>query len=554
MRAERPGLDDERLRPEIALSWRRSEAGGLTPSTPTDRLTVTEIDRRSRLVVAATPVLDEMAEQLAGTAFCVVLADRDSRIVDRRFDARAVELALDGISAVPGCQFTEETTGTNSIATPFELRRGVTVHGDEHFLDALKPFSCYGHPIVHPATRRLEGVLDITGRAQDANPLLAPFLRRAVADIEVRLLAGARQAEQRLFAAFQAVRHGAGAVLALGDDVVLANAAAVDLVEPADHALLREVATDLPALGRVTRGLRLTSGGSVDVRVERISGGALFELAAVERSRTPVPRRRVQGGVLSAQADRDLRRHGAEHTRVLVTGEPGTGRTSSGRVLAGGAAVAVLDAADLPALGAAAWCARLDELVATHPGLVLVEGVHLLPDAVAARLCRVLDTSAAWVALTAAPLDEPAGELAALSARCTATVELPPLRNRRADLPELVRAMVARHLPGRSLRFTASALDLLAARTWPGNLRELESVLRQAAAHRAAGDITGRDLPEPYRTAPRTHRLTAWEQAEHDAISKALAATGGNKVHAAEHLGISRSTLYNRIRVLGITS
>src|SRR5690606_38916567 len=106
------------------------------------------------------------------------------RIVTRRYGDRALERALDDVSAVPGCRFTEETSGTNSLATPYELRRGIAVHGEEHFLDALKRFTCYGHPITNPATGRLEGVLDITGLVEDANPLLAPFLLQAVADIE----------------------------------------------------------------------------------------------------------------------------------------------------------------------------------------------------------------------------------------------------------------------------------------------------------------------------------------------------------------------------------
>lgn len=88
------------LRPEIALSWQRSAANGLSPSAPVDTLTLAEIDRRSRLLVAANPVLDELAHQLSGTGFCVMLADRESRLVDRRFDSGAVERGLANAAAV----------------------------------------------------------------------------------------------------------------------------------------------------------------------------------------------------------------------------------------------------------------------------------------------------------------------------------------------------------------------------------------------------------------------------------------------------------------------
>jgi transcriptional regulator of acetoin/glycerol metabolism len=544
-------LDDEHLRSEIAQSWRRSELSGLTPATPTDGLEVADIDRNSRLLRAATPVLDEVATHLAATSFCVVLADRDCRIVARRFSGRALGTILDGVSAVPGCQFLEETTGTNALATPFELRRGVAVDADEHFLDAFKQFTCYGHPITHPATKRLEGVLDITGLAGENHPLLAPFLVRAVSDIERRLLDGSKQAEQRLLAAFQSAQHRARAVLALGEDVVLANTAAVDLVDAADHALLRE-------LGRTRRGvrrLRLTSGTDVEVRVEAVSAsaGMLFELAPLRPSGPYIPRRRAAAGVLPADVEARLRRSHDTRRRVLIAGEPGTGRTAATRVLAGAAPLALLDAADVPVEGEVAWCTRLEELAAHHQGPIVVEGIHLLPPVLAARVSRLLDSTSAWFALTSALADELHGEHAALAIRVHRRITLPPLRSRRAEIPVLARTMLGELCTGGSLRLTAGALELLAAQPWPGNLRELSAALAQAAERRRAGDITARDLAPSCPVGAATAHLTAWEQAEHDAITTALRVSGGNKVHAAKHLGISRSTLYNRIKALRIT-
>lgn len=144
--------------------------------------------------------------------------------------------------------------------------------------------------------------------------------------------------------------------------------------------------------------MRLTSGLAVDVKVERIgaTGGALFELAPLGETRAPVPRLRKRGGLLAAQVHRDLRAHATARARVLIAGEQGTGRTSAVRLLA--ADIATVDAADLPATGEQAWCARLADVAAHHLGLVAVEGVHLLPDPVAAWLCRLLDTSPAWFA------------------------------------------------------------------------------------------------------------------------------------------------------------
>jgi transcriptional regulator of acetoin/glycerol metabolism len=536
---------------EIARSWRRSELSGLKPSTPINGLPVGDIDNQSRLLRAAVPVLDGMAQHLADTRFCVVLADSECWIVARRFGERSVARTLDELGAVQGCQFLEETTGTNAIATPFELRRGISVRGDEHFLDAFKQFTCYGHPIVHPATRRLAGVLDITGLAGDSNPLLVPFLVHAVTDIEQRLLSDSKQAEQRLLAAFQSAQHRASAVLALGDDVVLANTAAVHLVDAADHAMLR----DLARTQRGVRHLELTSGTAVEVRVEAVSAnaGMLFEIAPLRPDGPPVPRHRSGRGVLPIAIEDRLRRSGQDRRRVLISGEPGTGRTAAAKVIAGREPVVQLDAADVPSLGQTAWLARLTELAGRHQGLVVVEAAHLLPPVLAASVTRLLDTSSAWLALTTGPSDELHGEHAALASHVHRRVELPPLRDRRGDIPNLARTILTALRPARSLRLTADALELLAAQSWPGNLRELETVLCQAIERRSVGDITARDLAPSCPVGAATPQLSGWEQAEQEAITKALQANGGNKVHAAKQLGISRSTLYNRIRALRIT-
>lgn len=534
------------LRTEIAQSWRRAELSGLSPTSAVDRLDVADIDDRSRLLRAASPVLDDLARQLTGTRFCVVLADDECRIVARRFSERSVELALETISAVPGCQFLEERTGTNALATPFETRRGVSVDGDEHFLDAMKQFTCYGHPVVHPATRRLAGVLDITGPAGDANPLLGPFLRRAVADIEQRLLDGAKLAEQQLLAAFQSVQHRACAVLALGQDVVLANTAATELVDTADHRLLQELGQTRSG----SRRIRLTSGTPVEVRVETVSAnaGLLFELAPVRTTSPVVSRPPGPRTLFPEPVDERLRCAGRARRRVLVSGEPGSGLSTAARVVAGDEPLHVFDCSDV-LVGEAAWCARVEAATARR-GLLVIDGIQLLPPLAAVRLARLLDTTTAWFALLSGPLPQLGGEQATLAARAHRRIELPPLRERRDEIPAIARALL-RGL-GDSLRLTPGALELLASQRWPGNLRELAGVLADAADRRSAGDLTAGDVaPGCAEKAPGAG-LSAWEQAEYDVIVRTLRACDGNKVRAAKQLGISRSTLYTRMRALRI--
>ena len=77
------------VRPEIELAWRRAQMFGLDPGMEVRGSVLSDIDRCSRLVVAAEPVLDRMAQDLVDTRFSVLLADSASIIVDRRYGQRS---------------------------------------------------------------------------------------------------------------------------------------------------------------------------------------------------------------------------------------------------------------------------------------------------------------------------------------------------------------------------------------------------------------------------------------------------------------------------------
>ncbi|MGW1024264.1 helix-turn-helix domain-containing protein [Streptomyces sp. NPDC002577] len=212
-----------------------------------------------------------------------------------------------------------------------------------------------------------------------------------------------------------------------------------------------------------------------------------------------------------------------------------------------------LDASDVAARGEETWLSALEKAADGGARVLVVEDVHLLPEACCVRLRRLMDRCDPWIVLTGAPATELTGHHAVLASGCPTRIDLPRLRDRSAELPELVRAMLRDLGADNRLRFTSAALGVLAGHPWPGNLRELHTVVRAVVDSRSAGDVTPHDLPADYRTSPRLRVMTPLERAEHDAIVAALRECHGNKVHAAKRLGISRTTLYSRIRVLRIT-
>jgi DNA-binding NtrC family response regulator len=148
----------------------------------------------------------------------------------------------------------------------------------------------------------------------------------------------------------------------------------------------------------------------------------------------------------------------------------------------------------------------------------------------------------------------------------TVAIHLPPLRERREDIPILARSFLEEFTRARQkavVGFTAEALQAFDAHHWPGNVRELRNVVERAALFCAGSKITIDDLPgnvrtassAPHRTpaAPQATTLQeAVERAEIEAIKAALETTEGRRSEAAQLLRVSRKTLWEKTKHYGL--
>jgi len=139
-------------------------------------------------------------------------------------------------------------------------------------------------------------------------------------------------------------------------------------------------------------------------------------------------------------------------------------------------------------------------------------------------------------------------------------IELPPLRERREDIPALaehfLRQAVREHgLP--PMRWEADALDALQSYDWEGNVRELRNLVQRLVLTVDGTTIRRADLPEYVRNPKKRddvfHEGLSMENLEREAILRALATTGGNKTQAAKLLGIGLRTLYRKLEAYGLT-
>ncbi|HXJ96873.1 MAG TPA: sigma-54 dependent transcriptional regulator [Terriglobia bacterium] len=138
---------------------------------------------------------------------------------------------------------------------------------------------------------------------------------------------------------------------------------------------------------------------------------------------------------------------------------------------------------------------------------------------------------------------------------------IPPLREHATDIPELIEHFIAKHSSsqyGSAVRFSAELLQRMQSYGWPGNIRELENFVRRALAL-SPGPLVGVevldgiDFPQSVPTAGGALEAgLTLREVEKQLLARTLAATGGNRTHAAMMLGISLRTVRNKIREYGL--
>ena len=135
-----------------------------------------------------------------------------------------------------------------------------------------------------------------------------------------------------------------------------------------------------------------------------------------------------------------------------------------------------------------------------------------------------------------------------------AQIVIPPLRERKDDIPLLVKSFIDKYEEdGFKTEFSDAAMKHLQAHYWPGNVRELENVVERALALFPGqvintGDLE-LDLPdEPISKPTTSSEVSSLADLERRAITRTICAAGGNKVLAARMLGIGKSTLYRRLK------
>jgi transcriptional regulator of acetoin/glycerol metabolism len=276
---------EPRVRPEVAASWHRSLTSELSP----DRLEV-PYDPASRdddrLLRAARPVLERMAEDLSSVSMSVVLADPTGRILDRSVADAELRGRLDSVMLAPGFRYGEDDVGTNALGISLLKNTPVIITGDEHFLDALTAMVCAAAPIIDPATEVVLGAVDLTGPTGASDTLMLALARQAARSIAERMIDSATVGDRALLEHFVRERRRArGPIVVVNEREMITNAAAARIIGQGDHSFLWQWAGEsLAAHNSKVRDLDLSSS-TYAARCEPVHSGSELVGALIRFSR-----------------------------------------------------------------------------------------------------------------------------------------------------------------------------------------------------------------------------------------------------------------------------
>ncbi len=137
------------------------------------------------------------------------------------------------------------------------------------------------------------------------------------------------------------------------------------------------------------------------------------------------------------------------------------------------------------------------------------------------------------------------------------TLQIPALRERKSDIPALVQSFLARYAPDQRIQVTPAAMSCLLQYDWPGNVRELENCIERAIALGNHRQIDSGDLPPaialnapsvPVGAPATSGNMSNLEDIERETIKRVFEQSKGDKVLAGKILGISRATLYRKLK------
>jgi transcriptional regulator of acetoin/glycerol metabolism len=601
-----PGAIDERL----ARSWRRSVAAGLQPaarSYDTEHSSGSRLNdaltRSHQLLAHSRPVMEYLFELMPNSQSMVILADQSGTLLHTTGEAAFLGKA-ERVALTPGASWLEQHRGTNAIGTALAEASCIEIHGAEHFFERNSFLTCAAAPIM-AASGELLGIIDISGDQRTQNPHTLGLVSTAARMIENQLVINSCRHCLRvhLHARVEGIGTFAEGILVLSDEgrIVGANRNGLTQLQLVAHDLGKTRIDQVVDIRLDDLLSRARHRPDMITPVYLHNGAMLYARVYADKSVASRPAPIVAEDALARldagdtrwrSASDKARRIAGKPIPLLIQGESGVGKELFARAAHDSgprrnAPFVAINCAALPenlieaelfgyAPGAFTGAQRMGSpgrLREAHGGTLFLDEIGDMPLTMQTRLLRVLQERQVTPVGGGRAVEVDFSLICATHHNLRAesekglfrsdlyyringlTVLLPSLRER-SDFKALTDRLLAELCPGADIRLAPELLEKMSRHSWPGNLRQYVSVLRTAVAMLDTHEtrIEREHLPDdlleellPLMTAAPMPQQKL-EDMSMLAIQAALKDNQGNISAAARQLGVSRQTLYRKLK------
>ncbi len=602
--------------PSIARSWLRcledyhlDPAQTIAPTVLEHARLLESRERLQQVLSIAGNEMNSLHQQLSGAGHAVLLTDARGVILNC-VTAPSERRIFERAGLWLGADWSEAREGTNGIGTCLVERQSLTIHRDEHFRGRHIGLTCSASPVFDPHGELL-AVLDVSS-AREAVSRQSQFHTMALVNLSAKMIESCyflRHFEQHWLLRFHLQAESVGlfseGLLAFDGEgrICAANQSALNLLGQARGGLLGQPVEALfdcgldQLLGRASANataswpLRARDGRQLFAALRGQVRSLPAPIAQPQPERQPLPG--ICMGDPALQNDfRKALRVFERDVPLLINGETGSGKEAFAKAVHHASQRAAkpfvaLNCAAIPESlieselfgyrGGSFTGARKEgmqgKLQQADGGTLFLDEIGDMPLALQTRLLRVLDDrmvvpiggepQAIDVRIISATHRDLLGCIQGGSFREDLyyrlnglEVSLPALRDR-SDKSQLLDFLLEDASAPEKVLLDVAARQQLLAFTWPGNVRQMRTVLRTLSALAEEGRVTSEDLPAIIRRSqPQTVDKALdlpLEHAERLALLDALEQQHWHMTHAATQLGVSRNTLYRKLRKHGIT-
>lgn len=496
------------------------------------------IEKNKDLILAAEPYISHLYSFVRGTNFFAILTDSEGCILsvlgDELILAEAYRLRM-----IPGAFMDERNIGTNAMSLALSEKTPVQVSGKEHFINAYHKWTCSAAPIKD-YQGNIIGVIDLTGYSENVHPHTLGMVVAAANAIE-------RIVELKKFNMGLELSRNNSFERKSTDRTILGN----------ESEMGRKLA------GKITKNQAIYTFDKIISCNERFNNIVEYAKKIADSKST-----------------------------VLITGESGTGKEifaqsihncskrCSGPFVAVncGAIPATLIESELfgyeeGAFTGAKRGGNLGKFELAEGGTIFLDEIGEMPSDMQIKLLRVIEEGVITrigsnkqiplnIRIIAATNKDLKNEIQRGSFRKdlyyrlnVLPVYLPPLRERRGDIPLLIdyyMKKTAKKLGKSSVNITEDYMAYLQSYDWPGNIRELENVIELIVNTGSVQISHWSAEPEEVSVTSISSQLVSLDHIEKIHITNILNEVKGNVTIAAKVLGIGRNTLYRKLEKYNI--